>query len=129
MDSCYSQIKKDLQEVKNKISSIEKQLCDPEKKIMRIDFRIGNTIYFSYDYLQTDVVYTNVLYNTDKHIEDFIKHLHYDDTVTITAYNGSGNTYWLMYITNYLVRELDYELQITSCINCFDFKKKSNGDC
>ena len=119
----YTELKQQLQEAKNKILCIEKELQDTPR-VNKIEFR-DDELCFTYHY--HDKLVINPINNDDKSIKDMIEKRLYDDKLNIVAYSGSANSYWLMYITNYLVRELGYELKITSCLNSFDFIKKSDS--
>lgn len=117
MDS-YTQIKQELQDVKNKISTIENKLVETPK-IDKIEFR-NDEICFSYKYGKKSI---DLCKASDTLIRDTTSQQNYNNQLNIVAYQGSTSAYWLMYITNYLVRDLGYELKLTSCLNSFDFKK------
>ena len=116
----YTELKQQLQETKDKILYIEKELQDTPR-VNKIEFR-GEIIHFTYHYYKELVMNPSI--TIDKDIKETIENLSYEDKLNIIAYDGSTNSYWLMYITNYLVRDLGYEIKLTSSLNSFDFIKK-----
>lgn len=120
----YTKLKQELQETKDKILCIEKEL-QATPRVNNIQFR-DDELCFLYQYHDKLVMIPSKTPN-DTDTKKMIEKLSYEDKLDIIAYHNSHNSYWLMYITNYLVRELGYKLKLTSCLNSFELTKKSDN--